>query len=105
VKYPLELAASASPVCSETHAPANIHTPSTYPGPAKKLRGADDSGADLPAYAADQLREVAHRQKCTQPALLMKMMASHRDAEGRNIFHIRPEDLVADRLKQTRARG
>jgi hypothetical protein len=35
----------------------------------------------------------------------MKMMASHRDAEGRNIFHIRPEDLVADRRKQTRARG
>jgi hypothetical protein len=60
--------------------------------------------ADLPEYVADQVREVAHRQRRTLVSLLLQMMSSHCDEEGHNLFHIRPEDFVADRRQVTRAR-
>jgi hypothetical protein len=75
------------------------------PGPGEEVAWSGHLRADLPEYVLDQLRDVAHRQRCTLVSLLLKMMASHRDAGGRNLFRIRPEDLVADRRKVTRARG
>jgi hypothetical protein len=75
------------------------------PGPGEEVAWKGRLRADLPEYVADQLREVAHRQRRTLVSLLLQMMASYCDGEGHNLFHIRPEDFVADRRKIIRARG
>jgi hypothetical protein len=67
------------------------------PGPGVEVAWNAHLRADLPEYVADQLRDVARSQRRTLVSLLLQMAASFRDADGRNLFHIRPEDLVADR--------
>jgi hypothetical protein len=72
------------------------------PGPGEEVAWSGHLRADLPEYVVDQLRDVAHRQRRTLVSLLLQLMAPCRDADGRNVFQIRPEDLVADRRKATR---
>ena len=59
--------------------------------------------ADVPEYVAAQVREVAHRQRCTVVAVLLRALAAQRDGAGRKVFSIRPEDLVADRRRIPRS--
>lgn len=58
--------------------------------------------ADIPEYVADQLREAAHRRRCTVVSLLLHLLHSHRDPNGRPVFYVRPEDLVRDRRRERR---
>ncbi|WP_372623856.1 hypothetical protein [Falsiroseomonas sp.] len=58
--------------------------------------------AEIPAYVADQLREAAHRRRCTIVSLLLQLIAAHRDPDGRAVFHVRAEDLVRDRRRARR---
>lgn len=53
----------------------------------------------LPQYVVDQIYEAAHAFRCTQVSLVLRCLAAHRNHEGRNVFHIRTEDLVPDRRK------
>ena len=55
--------------------------------------------ADIPEYVAEQLREAAHQERCTLVAVLLRLMADHRDGDDERVFCIRPQDLVADRRK------
>lgn len=55
--------------------------------------------ADLPGYVVEQVREVAHRLRCTRVALLLRLLAEFRDEAGRPVFRIRTEDLVPDRRR------
>lgn len=58
--------------------------------------------ADVPVYITEQLRALAYAQRRTLVSLLLRLMADHRDDNGRPVFHVRPEDLVADRRKPRR---
>lgn len=55
--------------------------------------------ADVPEYVGEQLDEAVHRMRCTKTALIMRMIADYR-VSGRQVFFVRPEDLVADRRTQ-----
>ena len=54
---------------------------------------------DVPEYAGEQLREAAHRMRCTMVSLILRLMSAHRDQDGQPLFYIRPCDLVSDRRK------
>jgi hypothetical protein len=75
------------------------------PAPGENVAWTGRLRADLPDYVAEQFRDVAHRQRCTQVSLLLQLMAAHRDRDGQSLFHIRPEDFVPDRRKANRARS
>ncbi|SDB74520.1 hypothetical protein [Belnapia rosea] len=55
--------------------------------------------AEVPFYIIEQLRARAYAQRCTRVSLLLRVMADHRDGNGRPRFYVRPEDLVADRRR------
>lgn len=69
------------------------------PGRGEEIAWTSFLRADLPLYVMEQLREAAHRRRCTIVSLLLRMMAGHCDAEGRPLFYVRPEDLVPDRRR------
>jgi hypothetical protein len=73
--------------------------PVEIPGTGEQVVWSGRIRADLPQYVFDQLHEAAHRQRRTQVSMLLQLMADHRDADGNQIFFIRPEDLVSDRRK------
>ena len=75
------------------------------PEPGETVAWTGNLRATFPDYVSDQLRDVAHRLRCTQVSLLLQVMAAHRDAAGQNLFHIREEDFVPDRRKATRTRS
>jgi hypothetical protein len=55
---------------------------------------------DLPDYVGEQIREACHGMRCTQVALVLRLLADFRDARARPVFQILQEDLVADRRKR-----
>jgi len=55
--------------------------------------------ADIPEYVSEQLREAAHRQRCSVVSLLLRLMEAHRTREGERLFFVREEDLVSDRRR------
>jgi hypothetical protein len=57
---------------------------------------------DAPEYVAEQIREVAHLSRCTAVSVILQVLAAYRDDRGHAVFHIRAEDLVADRRRTRR---
>ena len=61
--------------------------------------------AEVPQYIIAQLRVEAFRTESTQVAVILRGLHSLKDDDGKQVFFIRPEDLVEDRRRLTRRGG
>lgn len=96
---PVPQVADASHVVARPEPPSRMVPDMPVPPPGEIVPWIVAFRADLPAYVVEQIREAAHRMRCTRVALLLRLLAAFRDPAGRPVFHIRTEDLVDDRRR------
>lgn len=96
---PVPQATNASHVSAPPEPPSRMALDVAVPSPGEIVPWVVAFRADLPAYVVEQIREVAHRMRCTRVALLLRLLAAFRDPAGRPVFHVRTEDLVPDRRR------
>ena len=70
------------------------------PPPGEPIAWSAALRVDLPDYVGEQIREACHRMRCTQVALVLRLLRQFRDVRGRPVFCIRDEDLVPDRRRR-----
>ncbi len=92
---------TASPIRSTSTPPADPIAPGIpIPTPGELIAWRAALRVDLPDYVGEQIREACHRMRCTQVALVLRLLRQFRDVRGRPVFCIRDEDLVPDRRKR-----